>query len=247
MSADHRPRDTAKLTQQLQHRLNLYALSATAAGVGLLALAQPAEARVIYTKAHQVIRGQYFLFNLDLNHDGIADFQLYTFSATSGFGQALYIKPYVNGNSVWHSTKQFGVEWALALPAGVRIGPSGHGPKLPPGAPVFMAGRGCNTTKCSYRGNWVDVENQYLGLSFLIKGKTHYGWARLSAGVVQGNRGCCSNATALLNGYAYETIPGKAILTGETKGKDGVTVEPASLGHLAKGASAIPLWRQKAF
>jgi len=241
-----RPRNTAKLSEPVQHRLNLYALSATAAGVGLLALAQAAEAKVVYTKAHQVIHGQYFTFNLDLNHDGIVDFQLYTFSATDGFGQALYISPYVNGNSVWHSTKQFGVEWALALPAGVRIGPRGHRSKLQSVSRVFMAGRGCNTTKCSYSGNWFGVGNRYLGLSFLINGKTHYGWARLIVGVVKHDR-CCDNATALLTGYAYETIPGKAIITGETKGKDDGTVEPASLGHLAKGASAIPIWRQKAY
>ncbi len=50
---------------------------------------------------------------------------------------------------------------------------------------------------------------------------------------------------ALLTGYAYETIPNKPIIAGKTHGKDVITLEPASLGHLARGASAIPAWRGK--
>jgi len=49
--------------------------------------------------------------------------------------------------------------------------------------------------------------------------------------------------TATLTGYAYESVPGKPIITGKTKGPDVATVQPASLGHLAAGASGIPAWR----
>jgi nicotinic acid phosphoribosyltransferase len=40
---------------QLQHRLNLYALAAGAAGVSMIALATPSEAEVIYTPAHATL------------------------------------------------------------------------------------------------------------------------------------------------------------------------------------------------
>jgi hypothetical protein len=46
-----------------------------------------------------------------------------------------------------------------------------------------------------------------------------------------------------LTGYAYETISGKGIIAGKTKGPDVTTVLPATLGHLAAGASAIPALR----
>ena len=49
---------------------------------------------------------------------------------------------------------------------------------------------------------------------------------------------------AFLTGYAYETVPNKAIVAGKTKGPDVVTVQDATLGHLARGASAIPAWRR---
>ncbi len=70
-----RPRTPSTLSESLHQRLNSYALAASAAGVGVLALAQPAEGKIIYTKAHVVIRSasrdQYIL---DVNHDGVADF-----------------------------------------------------------------------------------------------------------------------------------------------------------------------------
>jgi hypothetical protein len=50
---------------------------------------------------------------------------------------------------------------------------------------------------------------------------------------------------AVITGYAYETIPDKPIITGKTKGPDVITIQPATLGHLAAGASAIPVWRVK--
>ena len=48
-------------------------LAASAAGVGLLALAGPAQAEVVYTPVNQVI-GYNGVYGLDLNHDGTVDF-----------------------------------------------------------------------------------------------------------------------------------------------------------------------------
>ena len=38
-------------------------------------MANPAEARVVYTPAHEVIKVNGGLFHIDLNHDGIPDFE----------------------------------------------------------------------------------------------------------------------------------------------------------------------------
>jgi hypothetical protein len=108
-------------------------------------------------------------------------------------------------------------------------------------------------------GKWHDVTDRYLGVSFIIRGKTHFGWARLTVH----DKGHA--ITAVLTGYAYETIPNKPIITGKTKGPDDDSVEqqndpgpgaslfgpipetpqPASLGMLALGAQGVPLWRRK--
>ena len=87
-------------------------------------------------------------------------------------------------------------------------------------------------------GPWNNARRRYLGLRFKIKGKTHYGWARLNESCIQdGKRGAA--AKALLTGYAYETIPNKPIVAGKTKGPDVITVKPGSLGALAAGASGL--------
>jgi len=86
-------------------------------------------------------------------------------------------------------------------------------------------------------GKWRNVNNRYLGFRFEVDGKTHYGWARLN---VKANGRVI---TGTLTGYAYETIPNKPIIAGKTKGPDVITVRPATLGHLAAGASAISGWR----
>lgn len=63
----------SQLSAKLNHRLNMYALAASAAGVSLLAMGQPSEAKIVYTKTHQVIGGN-GVYALDLNHDGVVDF-----------------------------------------------------------------------------------------------------------------------------------------------------------------------------
>jgi len=99
-------------------------------------------------------------------------------------------------------------------------------------------------------GPWGKAQNQnrYLGLELLIKGKVHFGWARLSVSC-QG-----SVVFATLTGYAYETIPGKSIIAGATKGPDDAeptaalsshTPEPVTLGALALGAPGLSIWRRK--
>jgi hypothetical protein len=99
-------------------------------------------------------------------------------------------------------------------------------------------------------GPWANVKDRYLGLEFKIKGKIHYGWARLSVTVSK------TTITATLTGYAYETIANKPIIAGRTKGPDDGSVEesnaalnvptskPATLGLLAMGSSGLSMWRR---
>jgi hypothetical protein len=70
----------------------------------------------------------------------------------------------------------------------------------------------------------------YLGLRFYFKGTIHYGWARVKLKSMSRR----PNFTVTLTGYAYETIPGRPIVAGATKGSD---EEAGSLGALAAGAA----------
>jgi hypothetical protein len=241
------PRKTASnLPESVHQHLNMYALAAGAAGVGVLALAKPSEAKIKYTPAHISI-GVNKLYNLDLNHDGITDFAIDN-TLTHGINNVhglLKVTP-AQGNGIE------GGREALALNRGYPISSKAgfYGYK------AIMVIWSCHFDLCHTSGDWDNVANRYLGLKFLINRKTHYGWARLS---VQGR----PPITATLTGYAYETIPGKSIKAGQTKeaadqaGEEDFgpnayltapipdTPQPASLGMLALGAQGVPLWRRK--
>ena len=99
---------------------------------------------------------------------------------------------------------------------GSPIGPEGH---FQAGTNALVIGRSSNGA--SGYGPWFNVTNRYLGLKFKIKGKTHYGWARLTV------TGTFGSIVATLTGYAYETIPNKAIISGATRGPGVITMRQA--------------------
>jgi len=229
-----------QLSESLHHRLNAYALAATAAGVGVLALAQPSEARIVYTPAHHKIRCNTAL-DLDLNHDGTGDFRLInafnTYNGCQGSGDAasFNVKALNSANQIWGPSHATHSSWASALSEDVRIGPS----RRFDSRHARMAGWNHVVGSSFAWGYWIDVRDRYLGLKFVVNGHVHYGWARLNLRQKIGTQ-----IVATLTGYAFETIPNKPIIAEKTKGPDVVTVQAATLGHLAAGASAIPAWRR---
>jgi hypothetical protein len=232
-----KPRPTAKLGSEFEKRLSSYASSAVAAGVGLLAVAKSADAKIVYTPAHIKIRvSNTHMVPLDLNHDGKADFffanqshssQTYTF-----YRFYLRVSPSGPANQVWGKGGSVSVRFASALPAGQKVGANKS---------YFQAGTGVELVTATdfhgsinAQGQFSYVRGRYLGLQFVISGRIHYGWARLSVSTITR-----SGIPAVVTGYAYETIPGKPIITGKTKGPDVITLDRDTLGHLARGATTI--------
>jgi hypothetical protein len=246
MNRSLHPRTFSKVSESTRRRLQAYELAATAAGVGMLALASPSEAEIIYTPAHRIIKVG-MNYKLDLNHDGVFDFTLTDFRCRScGGGAQFSVLPAAgNGASGFATTDQFSGNWASALKGGALIGTRRY---FPGRGMAFIGTTGDGQTFRS--GSWVNVKNRYLGLKFKINGKTHYGWARLNVSVQN------LSVIATLTGYAYETIPGKATIAGKTKGPDDdgqpapaslktPPLRPATLGRLALGAPGLSIWRRE--
>jgi hypothetical protein len=130
MKRSRRPaRTPSKLSDSLHHQLNAYALAASAAGVAALALAQPAGAKVIYTKTHFAMPTN-TSYELDLNHDGTIDFILSNRfgETTRGIGGSyLDVKPANSENQVWDA-RAYGFDrgYAAPLKPGRRIGRAGY-------------------------------------------------------------------------------------------------------------------------
>jgi hypothetical protein len=264
-------RKTANLSQSINHQLNMYALAATTAGVSALALPQPSEAKVVYTPAHVKLSLDN-PFSLDLNHDGLVDFFLLPFES-----KYLY---YTSTLFVCHVIRTYSVNRKFCSTSnknpenGVRASKGQWGAALRPGAKIqggdkFLVagsvelgrvkhhGYGATATT-QWFGPWMNggkgVKDRYLGIRFAIKGQLHFGWARMTITRIRNGQGRYDFA-ATLTGYAYETIPGKTIVAGQTKSSDDVverpgaalttpTPEPATLGMLALGAQGV-VWRRK--
>jgi hypothetical protein len=242
---------TPNLSPSLTHRLNVYALAAGAAGAGLLASVQAAEAKVVYTPAHVVIRPG-STYGLDLTHHGVTNFLFTDFIIYSGH---LSVVPQ-HGSAVEVPTRSD--YFPSALKEGARIGRSKY---------FFGSCVGCLTygeamadafSGQADQGYWINVKDRFLGMRFYIGNEVHYGWARFNVEV----NGLA--ITAVLTGYAYETQAGRSILAGQISGTDNDAGEtegvqsdldskpisqdsrPAPLGVLALGAQGLPLWRSNA-
>jgi len=250
-------RQPVQLEVALEKTLSAYTSAALATGVSLLAVTRSAEAKIIYTPAHTTIPFKSQI-PLDLNHDGIADFWFRNQTGTIASNVSTFLaagclhkvktSSYVcthPKNMIW-GRGVFYERFASALPAGYTVGPNQSYFQQPRGnnsavMARFPHSRGTRGYNKLSTGQWPYSKHRYLGLRFLIEGKIHYGWARVDVPTIQYGQGL----VAVLTGYAYETIPNKPIITGKTKGPDVVTLQPATLGHLATGASAIPVWRVK--
>ncbi len=247
-----RRRKVTNLPDSTTRKLNTYALAASAAGVGVLALTQPVEAEIVYTPAHHVINANQ-TYRLDLNQDGTADFELKNVFNTFSGNSAGYLQilPGRDANEVWAAAHAPGcgteIFCAAALRKGDSIGPKGAFQLDFPGGERMVA----SDIVSSHSGSWLNV-TRYLGLKFVIAGQTHYGWARLTVSTQR------FMVTATLTGYAYETIPGKPIIAGATTGPEEaessapastpsseLSSEATTLSVLALGAPGLSIWRRE--
>jgi hypothetical protein len=171
-------------------------------------------------------------FPIDLNHDGINDFHVTSYDF-SGSGE-LAVSPLVEGNRILYTPEVCHDEpgGAAALHEGGIIGPNRDF-----SAQANCMAYGFRSSINVSNGAWAHAKNRYLGFAFVIDGKQHFGWARLSFGQFS------FQELGIITGYAYETIPNKPIIAGD-EGASEAAVEPVTLGALALGAPGLNIWRK---
>jgi hypothetical protein len=225
------------------------------AGVGFLALVQPAEGEVVVTHVNAPICGA----TIDLNNDGKPDFSFPCYG--SFYNHSFYVKvmlaPLTGGKAVGGARKSAG-PYASALGSGAKIGPSAHFSSSV-GIEQLLIERsagaqsgGSTTSGYSLVGQWgANKGPHYLGVKFLINGQTHYGWIRMS---VTRHNHHAQTLNGTITEFAYETTANKAITAGATKAVSASAQKPdlkpqkpigAPLGILALGAEGIPMWRRE--
>ena len=165
----------------------------------------PALASVNYTPVNRVIPNN-GAYGVDFNHDGVKDFWIGSFFGPFFCGNRGSVGGSANLSPVKSTSGVIltGV-FAAALPAGVSVGSTQTFAKRQTQLMFFNFCGGRHVA-----GNWFNVSNHYLGLEFQIAGQTHFGWVELSI------NGSSRGLTTVVVGFAYETIAGKAIITGQT-------------------------------
>jgi hypothetical protein len=215
----------------------------------MLALAQPAQAKIVYTNTWHTINSGDQPYPISLNNDGQPD--LYIDNTVTGFAttDSWFSSGWVSAFPLGHTGVAGPSPFAYALSRGARIGPAR------PFSAKVMANISINN---QFFGQWIGAKDKFLGVKFYISGKVHYGWARFSVKGIGGIR-LGKYFTVTLEGYAYETVPNKPIIAGKTKGPDEAsaddqpdsaaltapTPEPGSLGLLAMGWPGLSVWRRK--
>jgi hypothetical protein len=220
-------RPTSPLNAKLDRRLAAYVAVATAAGIGVMAAPQAAQGEVVYTPANVSFQDTGKVM-IDLNNDGVPDFEVLRRQCGSSHSNCIVLDPLVAGNGF-----RPGGAIASEVAAGFFGVPVGPGEKFltGDGNPSYgnvMIAAGAYGNYSWSNGPWAHSTNRYIGLRFTINGQTHYGWARLSINDLHG--------PSILTGYAYETTPNTKIIEGEIHGAAVSNAQPGTLGALAAGA-----------
>jgi hypothetical protein len=195
------------MKKSLQTKLKAYSAVA-----GSLAAAS-AGAQVIYTDVNpDFVCHDTDIYVLDLNNDVVPDFVFVTYDTTMGsysIGVAMAL-PYGPGNAIVGSL-YYGV---YPMPYSLNTGDSikansatWHNDTVNGGTQYL--GVLYNPGNNVY-GNWVGVNDKYVGLRINVAGQFHYGWARLSVSP--------TSDTIIIKDYAYQELPNVGITAGQIVG-----------------------------
>jgi hypothetical protein len=246
------PRIRANLSEVLEHRLKSYSIAAAAAGVSLLALAQPADAEVVVTPKNLTVAAGAPVY-IEMTGEGRADLEIVANS--SRFYEALIIAPLPGGEAAIHLSPLNIYDVSRLVP-GAIVGPQIQFDST--GNDAVLAGfysyTVCGSDTCAsgiyFLGVWpANGSSAYLGLKFGIAGHVHYGWIRLAVTSLH-------PVAAKITAYGYETEPDTPIVVPPVPSDDAdpntvqedhslgeASVGGPSLGMLALGSNGLALWR----
>jgi hypothetical protein len=261
-------------SNHLNRQIGQYSLAAAVAGVSVLALAAPVAGEVVVTKKTIQIpvssSDMPHPVRISMANNGVNNFS-FSLASFPANGSTYPLRDLIVYGASSNANPEVACcslhAYAPALQRGARIGPSA--------GTVGFGGGYANIERTyagpivrGLRGSWGgNPKDRYVGVRFWISGKTHYGWIRLTVKTSTDPHG--PRLTATITGYAYETVANKPILAGTAATESTTSAEVASkptaqvitpknlvptnfqnqagpsLGMLAAGSDAMPLWRRE--
>jgi hypothetical protein len=195
------------MKKELQKKLNVYAAAA-----GTLAVAGAANAQVVYTDINpDTVLHDSLFYNLNMDNAGLPEFRFETieYQLSSGVANIAAVGPISNANNAILGSLYSS---SIPVPFSMNNGDSISGTnanwqdQTVNGGAQYLAG-----VYGSYSiGNWIGVNDKYMGVRFRIGTNTHYGWVRLSVSA--------GADTITIKDYAYQTLPGVGITAGQLVG-----------------------------
>jgi len=224
-----------RLPESLNQRLAAYASAAVAAGVGILALAQPAEAGIISSNANLTIN----LANSPQRLTIVKSVAGFEFTDTNRLNPVHLGEQGLFNLRALHSGTKTNPGEVARLASGQSVGPG-----------MFFTANPADMAAVSAGGkllfNWPNQKG-YLGFDFTKtqlgkNGSTYFGFVCMSVTVSSKKKDIIGKVT----GWAYESTKKQAIVTAPC-GKAAKTPEPGSgsLELLALGAAGLLLLRNR--
>ena len=199
------------MKQQLQKKLCACLPIGMAFIVTAMLFSASANAQIVYTDVNPDVtyNTNGGVYALDLNNDGITDFDITFTTATISAGTNKYIRITPLGANKVGNDLSYPYPSALSLNTLIDSGSftwlgsanqhliSRLWFQPPLGLPVWQK-----------RGNWNGASNKYVPLQLDLSSQKIYGWARLDAAT--------DAASFTVKDYAYNSIPNQPILAGQT-------------------------------
>ena len=210
-----------KISSPLYQRL----ISYTGVAAALVAANNKvAEAQIIYTDINPDYTHPDWtsgLYLLDINNDGIADFEFHTkgFNAAGYYGSCDWASKYMEAlgsNEIMNIGKP--VDNGFLIGSQENWNDNADLVKL-----ICSNSSSDDYCFCHYSGNWEDEwGSKFIGLRFVKDNMTFYGWIRLKL------------IANFLEDYAFQSIPGEPIISGVVENCDTlqITVSPEDPVHV---------------
>ncbi len=180
--------------------------TALAAVIALTMLASPLEALIVYTPLRTTIEND-GRTQTDLNRDGVPDFLVSVVSQRFQEGRCLGRDGFMVSVTIRPLQPEGGI--VVAFPGQVQLLPLGT--EIDSGS-NFELDRAENIFRyigCPADRNFAG----YIGQQFVVNGNVRYAWAYMTVQMTSGY-----TVLVTVTGYAYETIPGLSIVTGQLVG-----------------------------
>ncbi|MBE0641085.1 MAG: T9SS type A sorting domain-containing protein [Bacteroidales bacterium] len=183
----------------LEQKIKAYSMAATA----ILAV-QPAAGAIVYTDLvpDSTYSGANADFLLDLNNDGVDDFNIQFTVGTAS--RSVRVLPSMGNEVLGSSGGAYFYPFVLNLNDPIGGGQTAWNGTINGG---YLTLAWLYTTGGTY-GNWFGATNKYMGLRFKIGTDWHYGWVRLDIPT--------DVSSMTVKDFAYEAIANTPIAAGAT-------------------------------